>query len=167
MYVALTLFFAPTCRVHIHDAISHERFTVANVPWGLGLVAGTLSQMGDVLTREIEKTFSLPDDLKYHKTGAVMASNLIAQSRTFQVTNADLAETLRSFMNQCVVYDALLGKKYTLDDLRKTPDIWNSHLRIRLLPDALPLENLEEAKSQKSSPAKQGWVVSKNSLMKM
>lgn len=124
LYVTLTLFFAPTCKVHIFDPVSNYRFTVANVPWGLGMVAGTISQMGDTLTQQIEKTFSLPDDLKYHKTGAVMASNLIAQSRTFQVTNADLAETLRSFMIQCVVYDALLGRKYTLDDLRNTPDIW-------------------------------------------
>lgn len=123
-YLALSLFFAPTCKVHIHDPVTNYRFTVDNVPWGLGMVAGTISQVGDAITREIEKTFSLPDDLKYHKTGAVMASNLIASARTFQITNADLAETMRSFVNQCVVYDALLGKKYTLDDLRKSPDIW-------------------------------------------
>lgn len=123
-YLALALFFAPTCRVHIFDPVTNYRFTVDNVPWGLGVTAGTISQIGDKVTREIEKTFSLPDDLKYHKTGAVMASNLIASARTFQVTNEDLAETMRSFVNQCVVYDALIGRKYTLDDLRNAPDIW-------------------------------------------
>lgn len=122
--MALVLFFAPTCRVHIHDPVSGYRFVVDNVPWGLGAVAGMISKMGDTMTKEIEKVFSLPDDFKYHKTGAVMASNLISSARTFHITNSDLAETLRSFMTQCVVYDALLGKKYTLQDLKTSPNIW-------------------------------------------
>jgi conjugal transfer mating pair stabilization protein TraG len=123
--VMLVLFFAPTCRVHIHDPVSGHRYTVDHVPWGLGAVAGIVSQIGHKATQEIEKTFSLPDDLKYHKTGAVMASNLIASANTFHITNTDLAETLQSFMTQCVVYDALLGKKYTLHDLKNSPDIWH------------------------------------------
>ncbi len=123
-FLALTLFFAPTCKLHIHDPVTGHHYKVDNVPWGLGAVAGIISQIGDKATREIEKTFSLPDDLKYHKTGAVMASNLIASARTFHITNADLSETMRSFVNQCVVYDALLGKKYTLHDLQNAPDIW-------------------------------------------
>lgn len=121
----LVLFFAPTCRVHIHDPVSGHQYTVDHVPWGLGAVAGVVSQIGHKVTQEIEKTFSLPDDLKYHKTGAVMASHLIASANTFHITNGDLAETVQSFMTQCVVYDALLGKKYTLHDLRNSTDIWD------------------------------------------
>lgn len=120
----LLLFFAPTCRLHIHDPVSGYRYSVDHVPWGLGAVAGVISKIGDTMTKEIEKVFSLPDDFKYHKTGAVMASNLIANARTFHITNSDLAETLQSFMSQCVVYDALLGKKYTLQDLKTSPDLW-------------------------------------------
>jgi conjugal transfer mating pair stabilization protein TraG len=120
----LYLFFIPTCTVIIHDPITNNRYKVDNVPWGLGSVAGLVSQIGDRVTREIEKTFSLPDDLKYHKTGAVMASNLIANAHNFQITDADLNETMRSFVNQCVVYDALMGQKYTLEELRSSGDIW-------------------------------------------
>lgn len=122
--LALVLFFAPTCRIQIYDPVSGYRFPVDHVPWGLGAVAGSISKIGDTLTKEIEKVFSLPDDFKYHKTGAVLASNLIASARTFHITNSDLAETLQSFISQCVVYDALLGKKYTLQDLKTSPDIW-------------------------------------------
>lgn len=31
---------------------------------------------------------------------------------------------MRSFVGQCVVYDAMLGRKYTLEDLRQSDDIW-------------------------------------------
>ena len=51
----LFLFFAPTCKLHIHDPVSGYRFTVAHVPWGLGAVAGSISKIGDTLTKEIEK----------------------------------------------------------------------------------------------------------------
>lgn len=124
LFLALFLFFAPTCTVHIHDPVSGSVFKVDNVPWGLGATAGVISKLGDRLTKEIEKTFSLPDDLKYHKTGAVMASHLIATAKTFHITNSDLAETLQSFITQCVVYDALLGKKYTLDDVKNSSNLW-------------------------------------------
>ncbi len=124
LFLMLVLFFAPTCNVIIHDPVTGYRFKVDHVPWGLGATAGVISKIGDKLTKEIEKTFSLPDDLRYHKTGAVMASHLIGSARTFHITNADLAETLQSFMTQCVVYDALLGKKYTLHDLKNSPDLW-------------------------------------------
>jgi conjugal transfer mating pair stabilization protein TraG len=120
----LYLFFIPTCTVIIHDPVTGYNYKVDNVPWGLGSVAGLVSQIGDRVTREIEKTFSLPDDLKYHKTGAVMASNLIANANNFQITDADLNETMRSFVNQCVVYDALMGQKFTLEELRSSGDIW-------------------------------------------
>lgn len=120
----LYLFFIPTCTVIIQDPVTGFNYKVDNVPWGLGSVAGLVSQIGDRVTREVEKTFSLPDDLKYHKTGAVMASNLIANAHNFQITDADLNETMRSFVNQCVVYDALMGQKYTLEELRSSGDIW-------------------------------------------
>jgi len=120
----LYLFFIPTTTVKIHDSVTGFNYSVDNVPWGLGSVAGLVSQIGDRMTREIEKTFSLPDDLKYHKTGAVMASNLIANAHNFHITNSELTETMRSFVNQCVVYDALMGQKYTLDELKSSGDIW-------------------------------------------
>lgn len=124
LFLILVLFFVPTCRVHIYDPVTGYRFPVDHVPWGLGAVAGAISKIGDRMTKEVETVFSLPDDFKYHKTGAVMASNLIANARTFHITNSDLAETLQSFVTQCVVYDALLGKKYTLNDLKTSPNIW-------------------------------------------
>lgn len=123
-YLALSLFFAPTCTVHIHDPVTGYRMNVDNVPWGLGASAGIISKIGDTVTKQIEMTFSLPDDLKYHKTGSVMASNLIANARKFRIVNTELKETMKEFVNQCVVYDALHGQKYTFDDLKNSDDIW-------------------------------------------
>ncbi len=124
MIVALSLVFVPTTRVHINDQVTGYRFTVDNVPWGLGASAGLLSDIGHTVTKKMEMVFSVPDDLKYHKTGSMMASNLIANSKKFQITNIELKETMKSFVNQCVVYDAMLGRKYNFNDLKNSKDIW-------------------------------------------
>ncbi|MGL5719264.1 MAG: conjugal transfer protein TraG N-terminal domain-containing protein, partial [Alphaproteobacteria bacterium] len=124
-YLMLTLFLGPTCTVSIKDPTSRQPpFRVEHVPWGLGAVAGTLSKLGDSLTRNLERIFALPDDLAYHKTGAMLASQLIAQAQHFHIINVELSETLREFVNQCVVYDALLGRKYTLQDLKQSSNLW-------------------------------------------
>src|SRR3990167_6017067 len=62
--MALMLFFVPSTRVIIHDTVSGYNYNVDNVPWGLGVTAGLISQIGDKMTKKIESTFSLPDDLK-------------------------------------------------------------------------------------------------------
>jgi len=125
-FVILMGFFTPTCTVHIIDPTSHHPpRTVQNIPFGIGMVAGTISKMGHEITQKIEAVFRLPDDLLYHKTGAVMASRLIADSKIAHITNPDIAETMREFVNQCVFFDALLGRKYTLDDLKNSDDIWD------------------------------------------
>ena len=123
-YLSLALFFIPSTRVHIHDQVTGFRYTVDNVPWGLGASAGLLSGIGHKVTKGVEMVFSLPDDLKYHQSGSMMASNLIANSKKFQITSTELKQTMRSFVNQCVVYDAMLGRKFTFDDLKNSKDIW-------------------------------------------
>ncbi|AIL12610.1 hypothetical protein IM40_02245 [Candidatus Paracaedimonas acanthamoebae] len=123
--VMLFVILTPTTTVHIIDnLVGRKEYVVAHVPFGLGFVAGLFSQLGHAMTEKIEQVFSLPDDLKYHKTGAVFASNLIKNSRIFHIVDENVAENMRGFVTQCVVYDALLGRKYTFQDLKNTDDIW-------------------------------------------
>lgn len=118
------LLFVPTSRVNIHDVVSNYRDDVENVPYGLACVTHFITQVGFEITKQVERVFTQVDDLKYHKSGYLMASNLIQQARTFHIANEDVAENMRQFVCQCVTYDAMLGRKYTIEDLRHTDDIW-------------------------------------------
>eukprot|EP01037_Dinobryon_pediforme_P013635 gene13635-13750_t len=100
---------------------SHQ---VDHVPFGLAMSASLISRIGHSITENIEMIFTTVDDLKYHKTGFLFASNLVQQAKTFHITNEDLASNMREFVGHCVVYDAMLGRKYTIEDLRNTDDIW-------------------------------------------
>ncbi|MBN9344498.1 MAG: conjugal transfer protein TraG N-terminal domain-containing protein [Holosporales bacterium] len=123
--IMLFVILTPTTTVHIIDKlVGRKEYVVAHVPFGLGFVAGLFSQIGQEITEKIEQVFSLPDDIKYHKTGAVFASNLIKNARIFHIVDENVAENMRGFVTQCVAYDAMLGRKYTFQDLKNTDDIW-------------------------------------------
>lgn len=122
--VIMALLFVPTVTVHIHDPVTRFNDSVANIPYGLGAFAGYVSKIGYGITEQVEKVFSLPDDLKFQKTGYIFASNLMEKANQFRITNEDMVENMNEFVGQCVLFDALLGRKYTIKDLRHTDDLW-------------------------------------------
>ena len=124
MTVFMNLLFVPTATVWIHDPVHHYHQKVDHVPYGLAALAGYVSTIGYQLTSKIEAFFSLPDDLRYQKSGFLFASDILQKAKTFHITNSDLAENMKSFVGQCVLYDAMLGRKYTINDLRNSDDIW-------------------------------------------
>ncbi|CAN5419990.1 conjugal transfer protein TraG N-terminal domain-containing protein [soil metagenome] len=123
-YLAFYIVFIPKATVHIIDRINQgSGYAIDNVPFGLALTANLSSVIGDALTQHMEKTFSLPNDLLYGKTGMVMAARLAVASTQFQVTDPNFNQSIQSYVTQCVFYDLLLNK-YSWSDLLNTPDIW-------------------------------------------
>ena len=118
------ILFAPTATVMIKDPVTNFQKPVANVPYGLAIFASYTSRIGYGITEQVEKIFNLSDNIKYQKTGHVFASNLIHKAKTLHITNEEVAENMRQFVGHCVAYDALLGRKYTIQDLRNSSDIW-------------------------------------------
>lgn len=120
----MTILFVPQASIWIHDPVTKYHQKVDHVPYGLAAFAGYISKIGNGITEQVEKVFTLPDDLRYQKSGSLFASNIIQQAKTFHITNHDIAENMRGFVGQCIMYDAMIGRKYTIDDLRNSDDIW-------------------------------------------
>jgi len=118
------LLFVPQTTVWIIDPVTKYHQKVDHVPYGLGAFAGYVSQIGHGITEQVEKVFRLPDDLRYQRSGTLFASNILQKAKTFHITNQDLADNMRAFVEQCVVYDAMIGRKYTIEDLRHSNDLW-------------------------------------------
>ena len=125
MAVIQTAFLTPTSTVNLIDLVQAGRHeTVDHVPYGLALVAGTLSRLSHRITEKTEVFFTLPDDLKYSRSGGIFAANLLENQKMMTIQDEDFAENMRSFIGQCVLYDLALGRKYTIKNLRNTPNIW-------------------------------------------
>jgi conjugal transfer mating pair stabilization protein TraG len=122
--VATNLLFLPKTTIWIHDPLCNMKSKVDNVPFALGAFASLVSQVGRSITEQFESVFSLPNYMPYHETGTVFASSLMSQVGQFRIVDPVFKGNMERFVNQCVVYDAMIGHKYTLDDLQKTPDIW-------------------------------------------
>ncbi|MEX0914752.1 MAG: conjugal transfer protein TraG N-terminal domain-containing protein, partial [Wenzhouxiangellaceae bacterium] len=117
-------FMVPKVDVIITDRIDPtQSAVVSNVPLGLGAVAGTVSLVGDWLTRAYETVFSLPDDMQYQQNGILFGQYLVEASTHFEITDSRLAANFSEFWQSCVFYDILLGL-YDWDDLFAAPDLW-------------------------------------------
>lgn len=125
MVVVMNILFVPVTTIWIHDPVTNYHQKVDNVPYGLAAFAGNISKIGHYITQQVEKAFTTPDDLKYQKSGTLFASNIMMQAKKFRIVNDDVAQNMRSFVGQCVVYDVMLGRKYTMQDLKNTDDIWD------------------------------------------
>jgi len=122
--IATNLLFLPKTTVYIDDPLLRVKTKVDNVPFALGAFAGFVSQMGRAITEKVESVFTLPDYMPYHKTGTVFASSLMSQVGQFRIVDPAFKGNMERFVNQCVVYDAMIGHKYTLTDLQNSSDLW-------------------------------------------
>lgn len=137
-----SMLFAPKANVIIIDRIyADSPRIIKNVPVGIAGLAHFSSHIGDALTRLFEATFSAPDDVKYHKTGMLMASTMIEKTAYLPLMDENFARNLRSFIHQCVVYEAMRGNKYTVDDLKKSNDIWDLVSKNASKAHAFPYNN--------------------------
>ncbi|MCE3237353.1 MAG: hypothetical protein K0R24_334 [Gammaproteobacteria bacterium] len=125
-YVSLYILFIPKATIVVTDRLNGDLpipNPIKNVPLGLAMVASYTSVIGDTLTRTLESTFTMPEDLRYSKTGMVFASRLMEAAGQFEITDAKFDENMREFAHQCIFYDILLNK-YSMDSLTSAPDLW-------------------------------------------
>ncbi|MDP5370061.1 MAG: conjugal transfer protein TraG N-terminal domain-containing protein, partial [Pseudomonadota bacterium] len=125
MAVLQAAFLTPTATVQLIDVVQEDRHEVVdNVPYGLALIAGSLSRISQRITEKTELYFHSVNDIKYSKTGGIFAANLVGNQKLMTIQDEDFADNMRSFIGQCVLYDLALGRKYTMKQLRNTHDIW-------------------------------------------
>lgn len=123
-YLVVFMLFMPKVTIHVLDRTNNgSNHPVDNMPLGLGVIASYTSLMGDALTQFLDETFSLPDDIRYTRSGMVMASRLVMAANDFQITDAEFNNDIQDFMQQCVFYDFLL-RKYTINDLMHADNAW-------------------------------------------
>lgn len=121
--ISTNLVLYPKTDIKIEDPLTRYEAKVDNVPYLLGSFASAMSSVGHVLTQKMEMYFTLPDYLPYHQTGSVFASKLFRQMGQYKIRDGVLKANLHRFIQNCVVYDAMVGVKYNIKDLQRSQDI--------------------------------------------
>ncbi|HQZ60109.1 MAG TPA: conjugal transfer protein TraG N-terminal domain-containing protein, partial [Acinetobacter sp.] len=122
----INLLLIPRTSVYICDPLTYQgvRPKVDNVPVLLAAVSSLISGIGKSLTEKLEQVFTLPNYLPYHETGLVFGSRLMSESHLFRIQDPLFHENMQRFVQQCVVYDVMIGYKYTMKDLKTSKNIW-------------------------------------------
>lgn len=128
--VALTI---PTVNVMIIDRVTGFRAPVANVPWLFAVPAGYMSQIGDVVAKQIDASLNVPanvgtpttfkEAITANRNGVAMTARLVANASHFDFVSNDMANNMREFVKECVYYDIAYGK-YSIDELKNTDNLW-------------------------------------------
>jgi len=119
--LATTLLFGPRSSLIIKDEIQPiKTYKVDNVPLALAITSSVISNFSHAFTKKMESVFRLPEYLPYNQHGSIFASRLLAKAREFKIVDPTFNSNMERFIQQCVVYDAMIGAKYSLKDLRTT-----------------------------------------------
>jgi len=116
------LLLIPSTTIKIEDKLTKKHFSVDHVPFFLAHVAEVISTIGYHITSGFELAMHGIRDPKYEQTGMIFGAESVLEISQYKVTNANLERNLRSFAQNCVLYDVAL-KRYSIDDLKKSGDL--------------------------------------------
>ena len=129
-FIGSFLFFncivVPRTDVYITDSANpaYTGVKVGNVPYGLAYLIQMYSATDYGFGRGVDLAFSMSDDISYHKSGILLGNSIIRQSSMITATNPVLAANMKSFMQNCVLFD-LQVQKITYNELISTEDLWS------------------------------------------
>ena len=135
--ILVTGFVSPISTVLIYDSMTNRVHVVDNVPFALAFGGSIVSTLGNGFTQAIEQVFQpSPTEMvggiglqgnlapSYSKTGFIFGADVITNMKRVAFDNQDIEDNMHGFVNQCVTYDALIGRKYTMHDLKHSDDLW-------------------------------------------
>ncbi|WP_323077815.1 conjugal transfer protein TraG N-terminal domain-containing protein [Aeromonas hydrophila] len=124
-FLFFNIIIVPKTTVYVTD-VANPAVTgikVDNVPYGLAYIITTAMSVDYTYGRSIDMAFSLPTDLRYSESGVLLGNTIIKQASQVVIGNVRTAKNMRSFLQNCVIFDLQIGK-FTYEDLFKAPDLW-------------------------------------------
>ena len=118
-----TGFFIKTS-ILIKDNVTKEQDKVDNLPIAFALPVGLLENFGYILTNAFEQVFTPVSKSSYSDYGMVFGARLLQDSKNWRIKSPELIENMQNYISRCIQTDALIGEKYTVQDLANSDDIW-------------------------------------------
>lgn len=114
----------PKTSMMIYDYVTKQREKVDNLPLGFAVPVGYMEGFGHIITNAFEQAFTATGSSNYTDYGMVFGARLLQESRNWRIKTPEFAYNMDNFIRRCVVYDASMGYKYTINDLLETDDVW-------------------------------------------
>jgi len=101
-----------------------DQKVIEHVPMPLAAIASISSTGGYYVTKIFEQAFSSVDHTPYIKTGMLFGSKLAVQSSQIRIQDPYFNNNMKKYVQNCAMFDAMVGSKYTVSDLVHSNNIW-------------------------------------------
>lgn len=123
MSVIVGALLIPKGDIDIEDRVTGQRDTVSNLPVAFILPVGILESFGGGITSGFEQAFSPVGSAAFKDYGMIFGARLVNESRHWRIANPEFAGNMDAFLKRCVVLEAMIGSRFTPQDLIDSRDI--------------------------------------------
>jgi hypothetical protein len=127
MIVFVNSLLLPKTSMFIRDHVEKSYWKVDNIPVAFALPIGAIESFGHIITMGFEQTFSLVgsrSSLLYYHYGTVFGARLAKEVLEAKIRDPEVVGNMRNFIGRCVILPAMIGHKFTKEELVATNDIW-------------------------------------------
>lgn len=127
MIVFVNSLLLPKTSMFIRDHVEKSYWKVDNIPVAFALPIGAIESFGHIITMGFEQTFSLVgsrSSLLYYHYGTIFGARLAKEVLEAKIRDPEVVGNMRNFIPRCVILPAMIGHKFTKEELFATNDIW-------------------------------------------
>jgi hypothetical protein len=123
MLILITALLMPKADMLVVDRISGKKEKVDDLPYAFVLPVGILEAMGAGITSLFEQAFAPVSSMPYKDYGLIFGQRLVQESKNWRIGNPEFARNMNTFIKRCVVLEAMIGTRFTPDDVFDSTDI--------------------------------------------
>lgn len=124
MLVLITALIMPRADMLVVDRITGKQEPISDLPYAFVLPVGILEAMGAGITSLYEQAFARVDSMPYKDYGLIFGQRLVQESKNWRIGNPEFARNMNTFIKRCIVLEAMIGTRFTPDDIFDSPDIF-------------------------------------------
>lgn len=124
MLLIVTSLLLPKADILVTDRINGKKELVTNLPHAFVLPVGMFEAIGAGNTSLFEQAFSTVSSMPYKDYGLIFGARLVQESRNWRFSNPELIKNLEKYIDRCIVVDAEIGHRFTIEDITKSNDIF-------------------------------------------
>lgn len=116
----------PSTHMIIKDHISKDTAKVDHIPLAFAVPVGILEEFGYIITRGFEQAFRPFSNQKfdYFNYGLLFGQRLKQEVKNVRIKDPVNVNNMRQFVKRCVVLPAMIGYRFTKEELFATDNIW-------------------------------------------
>ncbi|MGX6960902.1 MAG: conjugal transfer protein TraG N-terminal domain-containing protein [Rickettsia endosymbiont of Pentastiridius leporinus] len=116
----------PSTHMIIKDHISKDTAKVDHIPLAFAVPVGILEEFGYIITRGFEQAFRPFSNQKfdYFNYGLLFGQRLKQEVKNVRIKDPVNVNNMRQFVKRCVVLPAMIGNRFTKEELFATDNIW-------------------------------------------